>query len=475
MTPGLSLRRQLLLWLLLPQLVLWLGGGALTYRIALNYAEKALDQSLSQSVRSLARQVKPLGSGLLVDFPKAAQAIIEEDPNDRVSYMVSSPPGKFLLGNQAFAEPPNTQQMAPASDAPVFYRMDLAGKPMRAVSLELAYGDADTPQRLRVQVAKSYVARERIAQELIADLLAPLLLLGLVLSVLVYAGIKRGMAPLTKLEKQLQDRSVADLTPLELTTAPTEVHALVDAINRLLTAVRRNVSQEKRFINDAAHQLRTPLAGLINQTDLALHESDTAVLKARLHKVHAGAQRSAHLVNQLLALARSGSEVSMAEVDLASLAQDVARELSPRAVALKVDLGYEGAAHAWVRGSGVLLREALANLIDNALRYGVSDVPAGEEPTVTVSVQQISGDCVLAVEDNGLGLSEEQRDQAFERFWRGSDMPGGCGLGLSIVQEIARRHGGTAHVLSVQPQGLRVELLLSAIPAPPQATRKPEA
>jgi len=475
MTPGLSLRRQLLLWLLLPQLVLWLGGGALTYRIALNYAEKALDQSLSQSVRSLARQVKPLGSGLLVDFPKAAQAIIEEDPDDRVSYMVSSPPGKFLLGNQAFAEPPNRQQMAPASDAPVFYRMDLAGKPMRAVSLELAYGDADTPQRLRVQVAKSYVARERIAQELIADLLAPLLLLGLVLSVLVYAGIKRGMAPLTKLEKQLQDRSVADLTPLELTTAPTEVHALVDAINRLLGAVRRNVSQEKRFINDAAHQLRTPLAGLINQTDLALHESDTAVLKARLHKVHAGAQRSAHLVNQLLALARSGSEVSMAEVDLASLAQDVARELSPRAVALKVDLGYEGAAHAWVRGSGVLLREALANLIDNALRYGVSDVTAGEEPTVTVSVQQINGDCVLAVEDNGLGLSEEQRDQAFERFWRGSDMPGGCGLGLSIVQEIARRHGGTARVLSVQPQGLRVELLLSAISAPPQATRKPEA
>lgn len=466
MTPRLSLRRQLLLWLLLPQLVLWLGGGALTYRIALNYAEKGLDQSLSQSVRSLARQVKPLGSGLLVDFPKAAQAIIEEDPDDRVSYMVSSPPGKFLLGNQAFAEPPATSHAAHAPDAPVFYRMELAGKPMRAVSLELAYGDAETPQRLRVQVAKSYVARERIAEELIADLLAPLLLLGVVLSVLVYAGIKRGMAPLTKLEKQLQDRSVADLTPLELTTAPTEVHALVDAINRLLGAVRRNVSQEKRFINDAAHQLRTPLAGLINQTDLALHESDAAVLKARLHKVHAGAQRSAHLVNQLLALARSGTEVPMANVDVASLAQDVARELSPRAVAHKVDLGYEGVAHAWVQGSAVLLREAITNLIDNALRYGVSGVCAGEEPTVTVSVQLVNDTCVLAVEDNGQGLTEEQRDQAFERFWRASEMPGGCGLGLSIVQEIARRHGGGARVLGIQPQGLRVELLLSAIPHP---------
>ena len=463
MTPGLSLRRQLLLWLLLPQLVLWLGGGALTYRIALNYAEKALDQSLSQSVRSLARQVKPLGSGLLVDFPKAAQAIIEEDPDDRASYMVSSPPGKFLIGNQAFAEPPNTTERL---DLPVFYRMELAGKPMRAVSLELAYGDVDSPQRLRVQLAKSYVARERIAQELIADLLAPLLLLGVVLSVLVYAGIKRGMAPLTKLEKQLQDRSVADLTPLELTTAPTEVHALVDAINRLLTAVRRNVSQEKRFINDAAHQLRTPLAGLINQTDLALHESDTALLKARLRKVHAGAQRSAHLVNQLLALARSGSDVPMTALDLASLAQDVARELSPRAVVLKVDLGYEGVAHAWIQGSSVLLREAISNLIDNALRYGISDVKPGQEPTVTVSVHEDSKGCVLAVEDNGAGLNDAQREQAFERFWRGSDMPGGCGLGLSIVHEIARRHGGTAQLVSLQPQGLRVELRLSAVPPP---------
>lgn len=463
MTPGLSLRRQLLLWLLVPQLALWLGGGALTYRIALNYAEKGLDQSLSQSVRALARQVKPLGSGLLVDFPKAAQAIIEEDPDDRASYMVSSPPGKFLIGNQSFAEPPPANN---SLDMPVFYRMELAGKPMRAVSLELAYGDADTPQRLRVQLAKSYVARERIAQELIADLLAPLLLLGVVLSVLVYAGIKRGMAPLTKLEKQLQDRSVADLTPLELTTAPTEVHALVEAINRLLGAVRRNVSQEKRFINDAAHQLRTPLAGLINQADLALHESDTAVLKARLHKVHAGAQRSAHLVNQLLALARSGSEAPMAVIDLAKLAQEVARELSPRAVALKVDLGYEGVAHAWVQGSAVLLREAITNLIDNALRYGISGVPSETEPTVTVSVQLDNDGCVLAVEDNGMGLNEAQRDQAFERFWRGSEMPGGCGLGLSIVQEIARRHGGSARMMSLHPQGLRVELRLSAVTAP---------
>ena len=458
MTPILSLRRQLLIWLLLPQLILWLGGGALTYRIALNYAEKGLDQSLSQSVKSLARQIKPLGSGLLVDFPKAAQAIIEEDPDDRVSYMVSSPPGKFLIGNQAFTDVP----LVVNTERPVFYRIEIGKKPMRAVALDVVYGDADQPQLLRVQLAKSYVARERIAEELIADLLAPLLVLGLVLSLLVYAGIKRGMTPLTRLERQLQERSSADLTPLELTSAPTEVHALVTAINRLLQAIQRSVKQEKRFINDAAHQLRTPLAGLINQTDLAMNETAPDLIKARLHKVHAGAQRSAHLVNQLLALARSGSEVQLSPVDLAHLAKDTARELSPRAVNLHVDLGYEGVAHAWVMGSALLLREAISNLIDNALRYGLA--PDDQTtPTITVRVDTQETEVILMVEDNGAGLNEAQREQAFERFWRGSELPGGCGLGLSIVQQIAKRHQGEAYVSAVSPQGLRVTLKLPAL------------
>ena len=455
MTPSLSLRRQLLIWLLLPQLILWLGGGALTYRIALNYAEKGLDQSLSQSVKSLARQVKPLGSGLLVDFPKAAQAIIEEDPDDRVSYMVSSPPGKFLIGNQAFSDGPLTIN----TEMPVFYRIEIGKKPMRAVALDVSYGDMDQPQVLRVQLAKSYVARERIAEELIADLLAPLLALGLVLSFLVYAGIKRGMTPLTRLERQLQERSSTDLTPLELTSAPKEVHSLVTAINLLLQAIQRSVRQEKRFINDAAHQLRTPLAGLINQTDLAMNEPDGELLKARLHKVHSGALRSAHLVNQLLALARSGSDVQMSRLDLAHLAKETARELSPRAVSLKVDLGYEGEAHAWIMGSSLLLHEAISNLIDNALRYGTAD--ANVIPTITLRVHKSNGQVTLIVEDNGPGLSDAQREQAFDRFWRGSDLPGGCGLGLSIVQEISKRHGGEADLGLAGTQGLSVRLKFS--------------
>jgi len=456
-THRLSLKRQLLLWLLLPQLVLLLVGGALAYRVALNYAEKAIDQSLTQSVRSLARQVKPVGSGLLIDFPRAAQDIIEQDPKDRVSYMVSSPPGHFLLGNDKLPAPQDDSSIHTLET--LLYNVQVDGKPMRVALLDVDYGDANAPQRLRVQVAKSLAVQQRLTTELIADMLAPLLLLGTVLSMLVYGGISRGLQPLTKLQAQLGDRrkqALSDLSPIELTQAPQEVHALANALNQLLGAVRRSVGQEKRFLNDAAHQLRTPLAGLISQTELALAEPDPQALRARLTKVLAGAQRSAHLVHQLLSLARNEVEVALQPLDVAMLAREVAREWTPRAVKAGIDLGFEGADHLNVAGEALLLREALSNLIDNALNY------AGAGSEVTLKVQAQGRQVLLEVADNGRGLSTEDMPHVFERFWRASDLPGGCGLGLAIVAEVALRHGGQAKALGALPHGLRVQLWLPA-------------
>jgi two-component system sensor histidine kinase TctE len=454
---GLSLKRQLLLWLLLPQLVLFLVGGALAYRMALNYTEKAIDQSLTQSVRSLARQVKPIGSGLLIDFPRAAQDIIEQDPEDRVSYMVSSPPGSFLLGNGQLPGP--AEELRRPTHEALLYNARVDGKPMRVALVEVDYGDAGAPQRMRVQVAKSLAVQQRLTTELIADMLAPLLLLGIVLSVLVYGGISRGLQPLTRLQAQLGDRrkqALSDVSPIEMTEAPQEVHALASAVNHLLSAVRRSLGQEKRFLNDAAHQLRTPLAGLISQTELALAESDPQALHARLAKVLSGAQRSAHLVQQLLSLARNEVEVKLQPLDVASLAREVARDWTPRALKAGIDLGYEGADHLMLAGEAFLLREALNNLIDNALMY------AGAGSEVTLSVREQGAQVVLEVADNGPGLSEQDFPHVFERFWRASDVPGGCGLGLAIVAEIAQRHGGYAQVLAAQPRGLRVRLCVPA-------------
>ncbi|OIN93449.1 MAG: histidine kinase [Comamonadaceae bacterium CG1_02_60_18] len=458
---GLSLKRQLLLWLLLPQLVLFLVGGALAYRMALNYTEKAIDQSLTQTVRALARQVKPIGSGLLIDFPRAAQDIVEQDPKDRVSYMVSSPPGQFLLGNDRLPGP--AVALPQATSEALLYNTEVEGKPMRVALLEVDYGESTSPQRLRVQVAKSLVVQERLTAELIADMLAPLLLLVVLLSVLVYAGISRGLQPLTRLQAQLgtrRDAALSATTPIELTQAPQEVHALAQAVNQLLAAVQRSLGQEKRFLNDAAHQLRTPLAGLISQTELALSEPDTQALRERLRKVLAGAQRSAHLVQQLLALARNEAEVRLQPLDVAALAREVAREWAPRAIQCGVDLGYDGVDHAQVPGEATLLREALNNLIDNALTY------AGKGCEVTVSVQVSADGVALEVRDNGRGLSAPDLSHVFERFWRASDLPNGCGLGLAIVAEIAQRHQAQVQAQSNVPHGLRVILRW---PAPPAA------
>ena len=451
----LSLRRQLLIWLLLPQLVLWLMGGALAFRLALTYAEKAIDQSLTQSVRSLARQVKPIGSGLLIDFPRAAQDIIEQDPKDRVSYMVSSPPGAFLLGNSKLPGPPDASAME--LNVPMLYNVEIDGKTMRVASMELKFGDGPVEQRMRVQAAKSLSVQQRIANELVRDVLVPLLAMGAILSVLVYAGIQRGLSPLKKLESQLANRTAAALSPIELTQAPAEVHSLAATLNQLLTTLRRSLSQEKRFLNDAAHQLRTPLAGLISQTELAMQETEPEALRARLTKVHTGAQRSAHLVHQLLSLARTEAEVALTPLDAAALAREVAREWTPRALAAGVDLGFEGADSLMVAADKLLLREALSNLIDNALRY------AGRGSTVTLRATTQNGQPVLEVEDNGPGLKSEELDRVFERFWRASELPGGCGLGLAIVAEIAQRHGGTATARLAQteaPKGLVVSLAL---------------
>ncbi|MFN4119748.1 sensor histidine kinase [Acidovorax sp.] len=454
--PGVSLQRKLLLWLLLPQLVLWLSGGFLAWRVALQNGEKGIDQTLTQSVRALARQIKPIGDGLLVDFPKAAQDILEQDPTDRVTYMVSSPPGRFLLGNaQLPPPPPVTVQVGD----PYLYHARVDDKPVRVALLDVDYGTPQTRQTLRVQVAQSLTVRERIAQELLEQMLLPMGLMGLALSALVYAGVLRGLQPLKRLEAQIEQAGARPqggandpLAPIELTSAPQEVHSLASTINRLLEAVARGQQKEKRFLNDAAHQLRTPLAGLIGQTELALHESHEPAVQERLHKVLSAAQRSAHLVHQLLQLARSESSVEMQPTDLAALAREVAREWAARALAQGIDLGYEGEDTLAVQAHPLLLREALNNLIDNALNY------AGKGATVTVRVghEEPGHWALLVVEDDGPGVPAEHLGDLFARFWRGSDKAGGCGLGLSIVEEIALRHGGRTVAEPLVPRGLRV-------------------
>ena len=463
-----SLHRQLLLWLVLPQLVLWLAGGAATYRLAASYANRAIDASLTQASRALSRQLKPLGSGLLIDFPRAAQNILEADPKDRLMYTVSTPPGQFILGNNRVPAPPPIA--APRLDEPYFYdglmtlseASDATPQRVRVAALYLAYGEPDaTPQTMLVQVARSSANREELARNLLFDTLLPLSGLILLMTMIVWAGIRAGLAPLERLRREVEGRAPNDLAPIRLDEAPRELRSLAGALNELLAAVRSNVASQKRFIADAAHQLRTPLAGLKSQTELALQTSRDPELSARLARVYSSATRSAHLVNQLLTLARAEPESATAQdrsdLDLRRFAQDLVADQVPRALRAGVDLGVDAGESAHpltVRANALLLREAVLNLIDNAIHY------AGRGAEVTLRVSRDGERARLDVIDNGPGVAAQDRERVFERFVRATTEGDGCGLGLSIVKEIVERHGGQVRLEAVEPQGTKVVVFL---------------
>jgi two-component system sensor histidine kinase TctE len=308
----------------------------------------------------------------------------------------------------------------------------------------------------------------------------------------VHFGIRAGLSSLTTLRREVDGRDPEDLAPIRLDTAPVEVRGLAEAVNALLTKVRRSMEVQRRFIDDAAHQLRTPLAGLRSQTELALQAVRTAQSEeavSRLQKVHQSALHSAHLVSQLLMLARSGPEGASAlpveRIDLAALCRAVALSMVPRALAADMDLGVEDAdADTTIDGRPMLIREALSNLLDNALQY------AGRGATVTVRVlrdvdrsaareagrEASEADRVcVQVEDNGAGMSDVDRERAFERFYRARPDAQGSGLGLAIVREIVVLHGGTVSLEGVQPQGTRVTMVFPAASSASSASTAPGA
>lgn len=469
-----SLHRQLFLWLLLPQVVLWVAAALFTYNLVGRYANEAIDASLAQASRALSRQIKPTATGLFVDLPRSAQEILEADPTDRVLYSVSSPPGQLLLGDPYL---PPARIDNPKLGEPYFYDTDYSApgtadsavpatrERVRVVALYLRFGAEGTSDgTMLVQVARSRANREELARRILLDTALPLSALIALMTVVVWAGIRAGLRPLTHLQSQVEGRAANTLAPIELLAAPPEVRSLAGAINTLLERERSHVVAQKRFISDAAHQLRTPLAGLKGQTELALAEARDPALVERLQRVHESAQRSARLISQLLTLARAEPESAAAQnrviVDLEALASELTAEWVPRALAAGVDLGFEGrddasiAAPATVMGTPLLLREALGNLIDNAIRY------AGPQAAVTVRVRREGADVLLEVDDNGPGIAERDRERVFGRFVRGTDDGTGCGLGLAIVREVVERHDGQVSLLPASPRGLIARIRL---------------
>lgn len=429
-----SLRQRLLAWLLAP-LILWsLGSSALAYLLALHFTTQAYDRSLHASILDIERQLTVVDSRPAMDLPRAALQMLESHDEDRVFYRVVTASGQHIAGDSSLppALPVKVGQLR-------FYDAQFGDATVRVAVKLIALSGA--PEPVLVEVAETTDARRSITRDILLAIIALEGLLILVAALGVWYGVSRGLGPLQRLREEVGRRSDQDLSPVDSRRVPREAQPLVDAINGLLARLGSALAAHRRFVANAAHQLRTPLAGLHTQAELALRETEPEALRRSLEKLHQAAGRAAHLVGQLMALARleprSGRPLQGEQLDLNELARTTTSRWVPQALTRGIDLGFEGCeAPVRLLGDRLLLEELLGNLIDNAIRY----TPAGGEATVRV---EHGSAAVLSVEDNGPGIPEDERPQMLERFQRGraAGQTEGSGLGLAIVREIASTHG----------------------------------
>jgi two-component system sensor histidine kinase TctE len=447
-----SLFGEILDWMLAPLLLLWPMSVALTWLVAQSIANKPFDRELGEMVRVLSKQVAladPAGAGpqARVTLPPGATEILHTDEDDTIFYQVLGLRGEYLSGDRALPVPPEGEPLAAGE---VHFRDDV----MDSTEVRVAFRWIALPgsdSAALVQVAETLGKRSRLATEIIKGVILPQFVILPVAVLLVWFALARGIAPLNELQRRIRRRDSSDLSPIDERDAPEEVSPLVRAINDLLARLDQSIGTQKHFLADAAHQLKTPLAGLRTQAELAQREIDAGqrepqALKKSLQQIAFSSQRAAHMVNQLLAMARAEDKehaAQQAPVNLTRLATETVRDFVPRALEKHIDLGYEGPEpkapqHLMVQGHALLLRELIRNLVDNALQY----TPAGGTVTVRIVEDPFGQVVVLQVEDSGPGIPPAEREQVFRPFYRalGTGVEG-SGLGLAIVREIAAQHG----------------------------------
>jgi two-component system sensor histidine kinase TctE len=429
------LRSQLLKFLLPPLLLLLIADSFVSYWVALSFAERAYDVALVEIVREVSLHVRQAESGLDFDMPEAARRVLFSDPVDTLYYQVAAPDGRLIAGH-----PLPAPERASYRDHHL-YDARIEDETIRLVQLHVAPEGASAAGAVLVRVAETKNKRNALAREILLSVVVPQVLLILIACAMVWAGVVRGLAPLQRVQQAVASRSHRDRSPVVVDPVPGEIRPLVQAINGLLERLDAVLTVQNRFIADAAHQLKTPVAGLQAQLELALREDDPQRMRDSLKNLDAGLERLSRLVSQLLALARNEPDaarnIAMTEVDLNALALESARDLVPEALRKNVDLGFDGLdAPLWVRGDAARLREMLDNLVDNAVRY----TRAGGRVTVRVA---LASQPTVAVSDDGPGIPPGEREHVFERFHRRlGTTTEGTGLGLAIAQEIARMHGG---------------------------------
>ncbi|MGE0313035.1 MAG: sensor histidine kinase [Lautropia sp.] len=466
-----SLRRTLLLVLLPGVLLVAAVEVVLTWRATEAAANAAFDRSLAGAIKSIDANVSTASGGLAVELPYRLLEFFELTASGNVYYRVATEGGLVDIGNADLPPPPRSLATGqPAfEDARYFGETIRVGSYARALARPLAGDPAE--QRIVIQVAESLDSRRAFTRRLLFQTITRDLMLVFVAAAALALAIDRVLRPLGRLRREVDARAPDDLRPIPATGVPADVQPLVEAINHHIARNRDQAERLRLFVDDASHQLRTPLTTLATQVGVALREDDPARQRAALVAIKRQVEDTVRRTNQMLALARADTSASTVEaVDLRALAEACTREWWVNARERGIDLGFDAAPdRAMVAVQPALLGEALTNLLHNALVH----VPAGGH--VTVRVHPHGTRVAIEVVDDGPGIPEDELHRAGERFFRASTASdGGTGLGLAIVRAIAERHGGELRVAANPAgRGLSVSILLPRLDAGDAGTRAP--
>jgi two-component system sensor histidine kinase TctE len=448
-----SLKAEILLRLAVPLIFFISTESVLSYFVTLHHADVAYDRWLLDSARSLTQEIKVRNGKVFVELPPAALEIFKWDESDQTYFKIISEEQGMLAGDKFVPEP---FEVETDWTRPVFFDDEMYGEPVRVVSMRITR--ENTSERVFVHVAETLNKRRKMMVDiLLADLL-PQMALVLLAGIYLIVGVKRGLQPLHALADEIAKRSSRDLRPIPEQHVFLEVRALTDTINDLLARLGLAIAAQQRFIANAAHQLRTPLAGLKLQAERALREQDLSAMKPALIQIQGSADRMSHLTTQLLILARSepiNGDYELRPIDLCKLVKETCMDWVPKALQRHMELSFEGTKRSlYVRSDEVLLRELLANLLDNAICYG------HDQGNIIVKVESYPSPR-LSVEDDGPGIPDAEIDKVFERFYRIPGSSGdGCGLGLAIVKEIADLHKARLKLSRAgEAGGTRIELI----------------
>lgn len=450
-----SLFGEILDWMLVPLLLLWPISIAITYLVAKTIANQPFDRSLDDRVTVLAQQVKELNGKVITRLPGPARDILRADDLDNIYFQILGPHGEHLDGDPDMPAPNGEDMPQPWS---IQFRNDM----MRNAEIRVAYTYVDLrkiqvgqeaskePRLALVQVAETLEKRSQLANQIIKGVILPEFIILPIALALVWFALSRGLSPLAELQQHIRARRPDDLSPIESGQVPEEISPLVRSLNDMLERLSQSIQMQKRFIADAAHQMKTPLAGMRMQSELALRQTSPEEIHRSLEQLSKSSESATRLINQLLALARAENQTPEATpfvpLELSELARNVVQDWVQASFVHRIDLGFEQPGHPiMVLGNPTMLRELLSNLIDNALRY----TPACGSVTVRVRTDAEEVHAILEIEDTGPGIAPAERSHVFERFYRilGSNVEG-SGLGLAIVREIAQQHDAMVDIFN---------------------------